>query len=251
MNPMVQTSLEMLLHHTGFDLEASTQGSWLWGKSTGAKVEVYLKQESLNAPIVYALTDGAVLGELNLASMLAPDDAPRPGLFYGVVQSGSDAYEILKRAFQLSRALPATPLLDFLAKTAHLPQNTEAEVETVRRIGQDRFRQALRDYWNDQCAATGFDIPELLRASHMKPWRDSTNEERLSPYNGLLLAPHLDLLFDKGYISFEDTGSLLISKRIQPEQLAILGLNPASIRVERLVPQHLPFLAWHREHEFK
>lgn len=248
---MVQTSLEMILKHTGYDLPAIIEGSWLRGKSTGAKVEAYLRQDSLNAPITYALTEPSVLTELNLASLQAPEDAPKVGLYYGVTQTSAEAYEILKRAFQLSRALPATPLLDFLDKTAHLPQNTEAEIETVRRIGQDRFRLALRDYWNDQCAATGFDIPELLRASHMKPWSKATNEERLSPFNGLLLAPHLDLLFDKGYISFEDSGTLILSKRIKPEQLAVLGLNPAGIRVERLDPQHLPFLDWHRKNEFK
>jgi predicted restriction endonuclease len=50
-----------------------------------------------------------------------------------------------------------------------------------------------------------------LIASHIKPWRSANNQERIDGSNGLLLAPHVDLLFDRGLISFTDEGSLLVS----------------------------------------
>ena len=56
------------------------------------------------------------------------------------------------------------------------------------------------EYWDSKCAVTGLAIPELLKASHIKPWKDSTDEERLDIFNGLLLAPHLDAAFDRGFI---------------------------------------------------
>ena len=64
---------------------------------------------------------------------------------------------------------------------------------------------------------TGVAIPAFLRASHIKPWRAcETAEERLDPYNGLALAPHLDQLFDQGYITFDTSGSLILSDECPP-----------------------------------
>lgn len=62
----------------------------------------------------------------------------------------------------------------------------------MQRVGQDIFRQGLMECWESRCAITGLAIPELLRASHIKPWADcATDAERLDVYNGLLLAPIL------------------------------------------------------------
>ncbi|MEG3057297.1 MAG: HNH endonuclease signature motif containing protein [Methanoculleus sp.] len=88
--------------------------------------------------------------------------------------------------------------------------STERESLILSRIGQGEFRSGLISYWK-RCAVTGCDSIALLRASHIKPWRDSDNAERLDAYNGLLLAPNLDSAFDKGYISFDDSGEMLIS----------------------------------------
>jgi len=60
----------------------------------------------------------------------------------------------------------------------------------------------LLDLWEGRCAVTGLAVPELLRASHIKPWADcETDAERLDVYNGFLLAPHLDAAFDLGFIT--------------------------------------------------
>jgi predicted restriction endonuclease len=81
------------------------------------------------------------------------------------------------------------------------------------RLGQGKFRDDLFELWGG-CAVSGCKVSELLRASHVKPWRRCTNKERLDPDNGLLLGAHLDALFDAGLISFDDNGSMLVSVEI-------------------------------------
>jgi HNH endonuclease len=96
---------------------------------------------------------------------------------------------------------------------------TEIANETTRvalidaRLGQGKFRDDLFELWGG-CAVSGCKVSELLRASHVKPWRKCTNKERLDPHNGLLLGAHLDALFDAGLISFDDNGSMLVSVEI-------------------------------------
>lgn len=82
----------------------------------------------------------------------------------------------------------------------------------VQCVGQDIFRQGLMEFWEGRCAITGLAVPELLRASHIKPWADcATDAERLDVYNGLLLAPHLDALFDQGFITIAADGRVVRS----------------------------------------
>ena len=91
-----------------------------------------------------------------------------------------------------------------------IPDETEREVLAKARVGQGRFRADLVAAWRkgEVCALTGLAIPEMLIASHIKPWRDSTNEERLDPMNGLLLVAHADKLFDRHLMSFyEERGT--------------------------------------------
>ncbi len=87
---------------------------------------------------------------------------------------------------------------------------TEREALTLARLGQGSFRIALVKYWGS-CAVTGVSEPTVLRASHIKPWRDCDNKERLDTFNGLLLAAHIDALFDKGLITFEFNGEILLA----------------------------------------
>ncbi|MEZ5459241.1 MAG: HNH endonuclease signature motif containing protein [Steroidobacteraceae bacterium] len=71
------------------------------------------------------------------------------------------------------------------------------------------------------------DRPEYLIASHAKPWRDSSNDERLDGENGLLLTPTVDHLFDRGFISFEGNGRVIVSPVAHAESLRGMGVNPA------------------------
>lgn len=120
-----------------------------------------------------------------------------------------------------------------------LPE-TERESVIKARIGQGIFRRQLLEMWIG-CAVTGVQLPEVLRASHIKPWRDSTNAERTNRYNGLLLLPQYDHLFDKKLISFEDDGRILKSPVLDRIPLNRLGINESD-RLRTLSMDHLPFL---------
>ncbi|MGA7584486.1 MAG: HNH endonuclease, partial [Rouxiella badensis] len=92
---------------------------------------------------------------------------------------------------------------------------------------------------------------ELLVASHIVPWSLCESFERIDPYNGLLLSPNLDKLFDKGLISFTDEGKLLLGTSITDEVLNKLGISKHS-QISALKPENLPYLSRHRElFEFK
>lgn len=89
--------------------------------------------------------------------------------------------------------------------------NSTEKLQLVRaRRGQGVFRQSVMQRF-ESCAVTGVDAPALLIASHIKPWKDCSNQERLDGDNGLLLSPHVDRLFDKGLITFHDDGSVFFS----------------------------------------
>jgi putative restriction endonuclease len=102
---------------------------------------------------------------------------------------------------------------------------TERQAVVLARRGQGRFRNNLNEV-EKCCRITQIADLRLLRASHIKPWRTcANNHERLDGNNGLLLSPHVDLLFDRGYISFEDDGTLLRSPRIDPADFVRLGIS--------------------------
>lgn len=162
-----------------------------------------------------------------------------------------DLYHVLGRFAALARSLPNRVAERYARLISKLPQTTEAERLVVQRVGQNLFREALIDYWQGRCAVTGLDVVPLLRASHIKPWAACTSdEERLDVFNGLLLAPHLDALFDGGWISFADTGAMQLSELLTKEAREKLGLN-AWTGLAQVADHHRPFLAYHREVVFK
>lgn len=94
-------------------------------------------------------------------------------------------------------------------------------------------------------------MPELLRASHIKPWADCASDaERLDVFNGLLLAPHLDAAFDGGFITFADDGGLLVSPQLSSAARATLHLD-GNHGIGRLSPEHASYLAYHRDSVFR
>lgn len=116
------------------------------------------------------------------------------------------------------------------------------------RIGQGKFREGLLDHWKGLCAVTGCDQPQVLRASHIKPWKVSSNSERLNPRNGLLLVANLDALFDRGLISFCTNGEMLISKKVSVLSRKLLGLPAGLSRLP--TSEENVFLDYHRNHVF-
>jgi hypothetical protein len=122
---------------------------------------------------------------------------------------------------------------------------TEKDELIKARIGQGKFRSELIKIWQG-CAVTGLRKPEFLIASHILPWSKSNNSDRLNPYNGLLLQPNFDKLFDNGYISFEDGGHIILSKKLDKDVFDQMGIKDTN-RLVKVFPENKPFLRKHRE----
>ena len=131
-------------------------------------------------------------------------------------------------------------------------QITEVKRTVSQRIGQLQFRNRVIKL-EGACPITGVASPAFLRASHIKPWRAcETAEERLDPQNGLALAPHIDQLFDQGYITFDTSGSLILSDECPP-------MIPIQWGFEEKISQSLievnskrkKYINYHNRHVFK
>jgi predicted restriction endonuclease len=147
--------------------------------------------------------------------------------------------------------LPDAPLLRFRAETAKLPRTTEAERLVVQRIGQNLFRDALLDYWDRRCPLTGITEPALLRASHILPWSNCNDEQRLDVHNGLLLSALWDAAFDQGLVSFADDGTVRVSPLLGTVARDALAIDTAPA-LRGLRDAHRANLATHRaRHGFK
>lgn len=119
----------------------------------------------------------------------------------------------------------------------------ETEVRTKQRLFRERLIVVEKG-----CRLTGIEDLRFLRASHIKPWADSTHDERVDGENGLLLAPHADLLFDRGWISFSSRGNLLVSDDLPYDVQGRIGLNlDATLRRGAFSRQQLIFLEFHRD----
>ena len=125
------------------------------------------------------------------------------------------------------------------------PNITERQGLVTSRVGQGYYRGQILTRWEKKCAITGLSITTVLIASHIHPWKDATDEERLDVGNGILLSPNLDALFDKHLISFEDNGKILISKLLSENQKDVLGLDGLSLR--EVYEDMMSYLALHRE----
>jgi putative restriction endonuclease len=130
------------------------------------------------------------------------------------------------------------------------------------RRGQGVFRSNIEKL-ERACRLTGITNPSLLKASHIKPWRAcETAQERLDGMNGLLLTPDADHLFDRGFISFRDEGEVLVSTRVDREDLRRLGFDqlvfeatglmeaPVNWRTNSFLQAQRPYLDYHRKEIF-
>lgn len=128
--------------------------------------------------------------------------------------------------------------------------DTEKKQLIKARKGQGDFRNSLFNI-EPRCRLTGVENPSLLIASHIKPWRSCINSiERLDCYNGLLLAPHADYLFDRGFISFSDDGSLIISDRLKQDDRNRLGITNAAYINTSLREEQKSYMNYHRDNIF-
>lgn len=129
-------------------------------------------------------------------------------------------------------------------------EETEKSALILARRGQGLFKQRVRKV-ETSCRVTGVDRIEHLRASHCKPWRDSTDVERLDGENGLLLTPSIDHLFDRGFISFEKNGRLIVSPVAHRRSLERMGIRvDERVNVGAFSDGQKRYLDFHRERVF-
>ena len=129
----------------------------------------------------------------------------------------------------------------------------EGDLEKIQisksRRGQGIFKANVR-LVEGCCRITGVTNIKHLRASHIKPWANSNDSEKLDGFNGLLLSPHVDHLFDRGFISFKDSGDLLVSQELNPFVLRQWAILPNQ-NVGNFQAHQKPYLEYHRNLIFK
>jgi hypothetical protein len=119
------------------------------------------------------------------------------------------------------------------------------------RVGQGQFRKNLIEIWDGKCAVTASALIDILIASHIKPWKVSNNKERLDPYNGLLLSPTYDKLFDTGYISFNVDGTIIISELLSDAQIEVLHVTKSDRLIKKPNHELNNYLKYHRKNILK
>jgi hypothetical protein len=219
---VVRTEAQKAAWDNGYRLGRGVEDGWLRYGSTTAPGSIWIAGISGRGPWLLSLDHSGVAAEIG---GLPPSSWPGFATFR--LGSLTDLHTALDRVYKLSMSLPEAPLARFKAKTANLPGTTEAERMVIQRIGQDVFRDALMDYWGGRCPMTGITEPALLRASHIVPWSDCSDAQRLDVHNGLLLSALWDAAFDCGLISFADDGTVLASPKLSEPSRGALGLNGA------------------------
>ena len=171
---------------------------------------------------------------------------------------GAEAYQVADVGHEVSKIERDSPAPDrdieewerrveaAIDTDAAIPQTERTALVQARR-GQGLFRDNVREI-ERACRITRVDRMEHLIASHIQPWRDSSNEQRLDGENGLLLTPTADHLFDKGFISFENTGQLIVAPVADPVSLKRMGIDrSAQVNVGTFSQGQRQYLEFHRE----
>jgi predicted restriction endonuclease len=131
-----------------------------------------------------------------------------------------------------------------------LLSDTEKERHVKARVGQGYFRSNVSKV-ESRCRITGISDQQHLRASHIKPWRlCEAPDERLTGHNGLLLTPTIDHLFDKGFVTLDESGCLLRSDAASNDQYRRLGVPQHGYRTGPLSVQQNHFMEFHRNSVF-
>jgi hypothetical protein len=129
---------------------------------------------------------------------------------------------------------------------------TEKEALVSARLGQGGFRRDVLKQWQQRCSVTGSSTLEAIRASHIKPWRVSEPHERIDPNNGLPLVANLDALFDAGLISFDLSGTLVVSPQLDSAERQRFGLTGQSLRLRKSpAAASADYLLFHRDNVFR
>lgn len=251
LSPLQIAQLAKAATDQGFDLSPVEEGSWLRCRSTQFPEQVWLTEADDGYQL--ACDSQRLLDELAREGLSVDQGASLPTNAKGAAHLAEygELYQLLGRISALAKTTPERLVEEYVAATQSLPESTEIERLVKQRVGQDIFRNALIAFWQGRCAVTGLAIVSLLRASHIKPWADcANNQERLDVFNGFLLAPHLDALFDGGWITFNDAGKLLKSLLLDDAAAQMLGIT-GEMNLVFMAEEHRAYLVYHRHSVFK
>lgn len=173
--------------------------------------------------------------------------SPKLGTLILQLTRATDAAAI-DRVLELEDQLQADEVEREIQQDEQLPL-TEREQLVRSRVGQGVFRLHVLGV-EKACRLTGVADERFLIASHIKPWRHCSNAERLDGHNGLMLAPHVDKLFDRGWISFADYGYLLVADDSPLAVMAAWGISGV-LNVGAFSAQQKAYLVYHREIIFR
>lgn len=164
----------------------------------------------------------------------------------------NDKEKLFLEAQRIKANLLHQPIEETLHITSKELEGKEKETVIKQRVNQSAFRSMILYNYEERCAITGINIPELLVASHIVPW--SVNEkERLNPENGICLSALYDRAFDQGFISIDMNNKIILADKLRRYKTEdYYAAHFASIKNQpiRLPEEHLPnpvFLEWHRD----
>ena len=181
-------------------------------------------------------------GRIILMSFIARDAAP-----------SEFAFEVISKSVpSFGEVTPSTKedSVDYSVATFGTLNSIDKRIlAKTRGIAQTFFRSNLLKLWDGACSVTGVSDPRVLRASHIKPWKDSSNEEKLDRNNGLLLIPDLDVLFDEGLITFQTDGAMRQSPSFSVADQRKMRID-RSFRLRHVTDEMQPYLEYHREQRF-
>lgn len=126
------------------------------------------------------------------------------------------------------------------------PNITERSGLVTSRVGQGAYRSSILYRWEYKCAVTNYSKHDILIASHIVPWKDSNNDERLDVDNGILLSPNYDALFDRHLISFENSGKIILSEALVNSDYQKLGVSGDEF-IKNLSSNNHAYLGRHRQ----
>ncbi|MGL5099312.1 MAG: HNH endonuclease [Fusobacteriaceae bacterium] len=210
------------------------------GESTYLK-----KMYCVDLKILANLVENPLLfDEIKSISEIANDKYLIPGFLSSSMPLSKEAFEKISKILEQKNQEYEYTSNDAKVAIDILDRETLVKV----RIGQEYFKEKLISL-HKKCCICGLENRYFLIGSHIKPWSQSENREKLDEYNGLLLCSHHDAAFDKGYISFEDTGKIIISEHLSEKDCMLLNINPRiKIKVHE---KNIPYLKWHREYLLK
>lgn len=177
------------------------------------------------------------------------------------------AYPSFSSFSQVKQMIPLEYLddiLDLLQRTNGVSDDNEtsfiSEIENTNmegaekvafvkiRVNQGVFRDKLLKKYS-KCCLCGVSDKFLLIASHLKPWGMSSSKEKLDVENGFLFCPNHDKLFDGGWISFEDDGTIIISDTLKQNERIFMNIRKDMNIV--LSEKNKKYLEFHRDNVFR